>query len=162
MPQLDLSTWPPQLVWLAITFIALYFVIARVAIPRTGGAIAMRKSTIDSNLLDAQKMKDKADEAVKAYEARLAEARAKADAIAHENYTALAAELAAGRAKLDVSLIAMISDAEKRVGNAKARALADVQSVAAEIATSIVGELTGASLSQATVAEAVAKVQKQG
>ena len=42
MPQLDISTWPPQLFWLAVTFFALYFVISRVAIPRTGGVIALR------------------------------------------------------------------------------------------------------------------------
>ena len=54
MPQLDISTWPPQLFWLAVTFIALYFVISRVAIPRTGGVIALRKSTIDGDLASAQ------------------------------------------------------------------------------------------------------------
>ena len=29
MPQLDLSVWPPQLVWLAISFALLYFVVSR-------------------------------------------------------------------------------------------------------------------------------------
>ena len=160
MPQLDISTWPSQIFWLAVTFIALYAVIVRIVIPRTGGAIEKRKSTIETNLQDAQRMKDKADEAVRAYEAGLAEARAKANAIARESFAALAAELADGRAKLDVSLIAMIGDAERRVGRAKAGAMAEVQSVASGIAESIVAALTGVTVSAAAAAAAVAEVQK--
>ena len=105
MPQLDISTWPPQLFWLAITFLALYVVMSRIVVPRTGGAIEARRSTIEANLNDAQAMKDKADAAVKAYEARLADARASADAIAKENQAKLGAEMTAERSKLDVSLM---------------------------------------------------------
>jgi F-type H+-transporting ATPase subunit b len=69
MPQLDMSTWPPQLFWLAVTFLALYFVISRVAIPRTGGVIALRKSTIDGDLAKAKNLKDETENAVRSYEA---------------------------------------------------------------------------------------------
>ena len=75
MPQLDISTWPPQLFWLAVTFLALYFVISRVVIPRTGGVIALRKSTIDGDLASAQKLKVETEKAVQSYEAALADAR---------------------------------------------------------------------------------------
>lgn len=160
MPQLDPNAWPPQLFWLAVTFIALYLLISRVVIPRTGGGIEARRSTIESNLNDAQSMKDKADTAVKAYEARLADARASADAIAKENYATLAAEMTAERSKLDASLIAMINDADRRVNDAKAKAMAEAKTLAADIAATIVGELTGAKLADSTVADAIARLQK--
>ena len=57
MPQLDVTTWPSQLFWLAITFLALYIVISRIAIPRTGGVIEKRKATISGDLAAAQKLK---------------------------------------------------------------------------------------------------------
>ncbi|MBI2717746.1 MAG: F0F1 ATP synthase subunit B' [Rhizobiales bacterium] len=160
MPQLDPTAWPTQLFWLAVTFVALYIVISRIVIPRTGGAIAKRKSTIDGNLAAAQQLKERADKAVAAYEAQLAEARQRADGIAKENYATLAAEITEVRGKLDRSLIAMIGDAEKRVGAAKARALADVNAVAAEIAANIVSELVGIAVSAGDAAAAVAKAAK--
>jgi F-type H+-transporting ATPase subunit b len=133
MPQLDLSTWPPQLFWLAVTFLALYFVISRVAIPRTGGVIALRKSTIDGDLAAAQKLKAETDAAIKSYEAALAEAKAKAQAINIDNRNKLNAEIEAERAKLDAALGAKISAAEKKVA---ASSLAKVTKAAAAAAVS--------------------------
>ncbi|HHI81664.1 MAG TPA: F0F1 ATP synthase subunit B', partial [Rhizobiales bacterium] len=43
MPQLDTSTFMPQLVWLAITFFVLYVIMTRLALPRIGGAIEQRQ-----------------------------------------------------------------------------------------------------------------------
>lgn len=160
MPQLDVATWPSQLFWLAITFIVLYIVISRVAIPRTGGVIEKRKSTIEGDLASAQKLKAETNKAAQDYETALAEARAKANAIAQDNRNKLTAELDAEKAKLDSSLGAKIADAEKTIAATKAKAMADVQSVAADIASSIVSELTGANLASAEVAEAVAKASK--
>lgn len=160
MPQLDMTTWPSQLFWLAITFVALYIVISRVAIPRTGGVIEKRKSTIDADLAAAQKAKADSEKAAQAYEAALAEARAKANGIAQDNRNKLTVELDADKAKLDASLAAKIADAEKKVASAKSKAMAEVQSIAADIASSIVSELTGAKLTKAGVAEAVAKAAK--
>ena len=160
MPQLDTTTWPPQLFWLAVTFIALYIVISRVVIPRTGGAIAMRKATVEGDLAQAQKFKAETDKAVQAYEATLAEARVKAHAIAQANRDKLAAETDAERAKLDQALGAKIAEAEKKITVSKMKALGDVRAVAAELATSIVAELIGVKVSKTAAAGAVAKAAK--
>jgi F-type H+-transporting ATPase subunit b len=162
MPQLDINAWPTQLIWLAITFFALYFIISRLVIPRTGGVIAKRKSTIDGDLAQAQKLKAETDAAIAAYEAALAEARAKATAIATDNRNRLTAEIDGERGKLDAALGIKIADAEKTIAAAKNKALADVKAVAADIATSIVSTLIGGRVTKAAVAEAVAKAAKQG
>lgn len=157
MPQLDLSTWPPQLFWLAITFLALYFVISRVAIPRTGGVIALRKSTIDGDLAKAKNHKDETENAVRSYEAALADAKAKAHAIALENRNKLNAEIEAERAKLDAALGAKIATAEKKVAASRDKALEDISAMAAEIASDIVQQLTGAKVTKAEATAAVSK-----
>ncbi len=160
MPQLDVTTWPSQLFWLAVTFLALYFIISRMVIPRTGGAIEKRKSTIDGDLAAAQKLKGETDAAIASYEAALADARAKAQAIATDNRNKLTAEIDAERAKLDAALGAKIADAEKTITAAKNKALTDVKGVAADLAISIVSELIGARVTKAAAAAAVAKAAK--
>lgn len=160
MPQLDTSTWPPQLIWLAITFFALYFIVSRVIIPRTGGVIHKRKSTIEGDLASAQRLKSETEAAMQAHEAALAEARGKANGIAQANRAALTAEMDAERAKIDGELAAKIAAAEKTIAASKAKTLADVKAVASDIAHSIVGELTGAKITKKAAAEAVAKIAK--
>ena len=157
MPQLDISTWPPQLFWLAVTFLALYFVISRVAIPRTGGVIALRKSTIDGDLAKAKNLKDETENAVRSYEAALADAKAKAQAIAIENRNKLNVEIEAERAKLDAALGAKIATAEKKVAASRDKALEDISAMAADIASDIVQQLTGSKITKAAATAAVSK-----
>ena len=160
MPQLDISTWPSQIFWLAITFLALFFVISRVAIPRTGGVIQKRKSTIANDLAKAQALKADVDATVKTYEAALAESRAKAHAIAQENRNRLNAEVDAERHKLDQELGAKIAAAEKQVAASRAKAMGDVQLAAADVVAAIVAELIGTRVTTEAAADAVAKAAK--
>ncbi len=158
MPQLDTTTWPPQLIWLAITFFILYFIVSRMIIPRTGGVIEERKSTISNDLAAAQKLKAETDQAIKAYEAALAEARQKATAIASENRDRINAEIDADRAKLDAELAGKIAAAEQSIGATKNKALADVSAMAGDIAGEIVAALTGSKVAKTDIAAAIARV----
>ncbi|MBL8908298.1 MAG: ATP F0F1 synthase subunit B [Rhizobiales bacterium] len=155
MPQLDVNGWPPQLFWLAITFITLYIVISRYVVPRTGGVIEARKTQVASDLAAAQKLKSDTDSAIAAYEASLAEARQKAHAIGQEVREKLGAETDKERARLDGQLAQKIADAEKLISDAKTKALADVHQVASDIAGDITASLTGIKAGAADIAAAV-------
>ncbi len=160
MPQLDLSTWPSQIFWLAITFFALYLVMSRIAIPRTGGVIEQRKSTINGDVAAAQRLKTDVDSTIKSYEAALADSRAKSQAIVLQNRAELNAEIEAERAKLGAALDLKSAEAAKLIATARAKALTSVEAVAADIASDIVSELAGIKVTKAAAAEAVAKVMK--
>ncbi|MFN0194250.1 MAG: F0F1 ATP synthase subunit B' [Aestuariivirga sp.] len=159
MPQLDTTTWVPQLFWLAVTFIALYMVVSRIVIPKTGGVIAKRKATVEGDLAAAQALKADSDKAVEAYEQSLAAARAKASGIAQENRNALGSEIDGERAKLDAALSAKAAEADKRISAAKSKALSSVKGVAADIARDIAIELTSAKITRKAAADAVAKIK---
>jgi F-type H+-transporting ATPase subunit b len=159
MPQLDVTTWPPQLFWLAVTFLVLYFIISKIVIPRTGGVIEGRKNQIDSDLASAQRFKADTDKAVAEYEKALAEARDKAHGIARTARDALTAEVDKERSKLDGELGEKIAQAEKAIQATRTKALASVADVATEIAADIVSRLTGTSVTKADAAKAVAKAQ---
>jgi len=159
MPQLDVNAWPPQLFWLAITFLVLYFIVSKLVIPRTGGTIEGRKNQIDSDLASAQRFRTDTDNAVAEYEKALAEARSKAHAIAQETRGKLSAEVDKERSKLDGELAGKIAAAEKTIQAARTKALASVTELATDIAADIVSQLIGTKVIKADAAKAVAKAQ---
>lgn len=155
MPQLDFSGFAPQLVWLAITFVALYMLMSRVALPRIATVIEHRRDRIASDLDAAARLKEETDEVIAAYEAELAEARGRAHTIAAETRDKLNKELAEERAEVEAGLAKKTAEAEKRIGDMKAKAMAEVDSAAAEAAAEIVTALTGLKPSKAEIDEAI-------
>lgn len=159
MPQLDFATWPPQLIWLAITFGILYLVISKLALPKIGGTIESRQNRIASDLDEAQRLKDDSEKAIVAYETALAEAKARAHSIAQETRDSLNAEIEAERAKLDAQLNSRLADAEARIAATKAEALKSVEQVATEAAGAIVSRLIGGKTTAAAVKKAIGQVK---
>jgi F-type H+-transporting ATPase subunit b len=157
MPQLNFSTYPSQIFWLAVIFIALYALMVRVALPRIGGMIEERRSRIASDLDRAQQLKDDTERAIATYESELAEARARAHAIVQEKRTELTAEIDAERAGLDREIAARVGKAEKAIAAARDKALGQVEKMAGDIAGDIVAQLAGLKVTKADVAKAVTR-----
>jgi F-type H+-transporting ATPase subunit b len=160
-PPFRLDTLPSQLFWFAVTFVALYVLVARVGLPRIGGIIAARKGRIDSDLSAANRFKDEADAAMAAYEKALGEARARAQAIAGETRERLNAEAETSRKALEQRLNATLAESEKTIAATKARALTNVRGIALDAAAAIVTRLTGVAPGEASVADAVDGVLKR-
>jgi F-type H+-transporting ATPase subunit b len=158
MPQLDFSSWPPQLIWLAITFGALYFLMARVALPRIATVLEQRRDRVAADLDDAARLKQETEDAIRTYEAALAEARAKAHAISAENRGRLNAELDAERAEIDKQIAAKTAEAEKRIAAMKQAALGEVDKAASDTAEAIVRLLIGTKPAKTDIAAAVKAV----
>ena len=59
MPQFDPSVWPPQLIWMVITFVALYFLMSRVALPRITDVLEEREFKINDALRKATGLKER-------------------------------------------------------------------------------------------------------
>lgn len=155
MPQLDFSTFAPQLVWLAITFTILYIVINKFALPRIGGTIEQRSGKIASDLDRAQGLKEDTEKAIASYEKALAEAKAKAHAIGQETREKLSAEVEAERLQADAMIAEKVAAAEKTIAATKTRAMGEVNKIATDLASEIVSDLTGSKLSATAVAKAV-------
>ena len=161
MPQLNPLDWAPQIIWLVITFSILYVLMKRVALPRIGSVIEARHARIAGDIEAADKLRRETQEAIAAYEQALAEAKARAHAIAQEANNKLKDEVAAERAALERDLAARSAEAEKRILQAKTSALKDVNEVASETASEIVRSLIGVAPSKPEVSAAVAAVRKE-
>jgi len=160
MPQLDFSSYPSQIIWLLITFTALYLLMARVALPRIATVLEERRDRIANDLDEAERLKRDTETAIANYEAALAEARARAHEIAQATREKLSAEIDAERGRVDDELAAKTTAAEEIISAAKTKALTEIGNVATETAEAIVKELVGGRWSKANISAAVGAVMK--
>ena len=154
-PPFQKDTFGSQLLWLAIFFVALYVIAAKLALPRVGGIIADRRKRISGDLDEAARMKDAADAAIASYEKALADARARAQAIAAETRDKINAEADARRKAVEAGLHAKLTAAEQTIAATRTAAMMNVQGIAKEAAIAIVARLTGKAPKEEAAAAAV-------
>jgi F-type H+-transporting ATPase subunit b len=161
MPQFDPASFAPQLVWLGITFLALYLLMSRLIIPRISGILAQREDRIDGNLQRAEALKEEAAQVLAAYQKAIADARAQAQSTLAKAAAEIAAESAAREAEFAKKMADQTAGAEAGIRAAKDRALADVRGIAAEVAALMAGKITGAPVDAGAVVQAVDGVMKE-
>lgn len=157
MPQLDPSSWGSQIFWLFLTFAVLYFALSRFILPKLRDTIANRSDRIADDLDSATRMKQEAEEAEKAYETSLRDARAKALNVAESTRQSLDAEIKAELDAADAEADRESEAADARIREIKEAALSNIDAVAAEVAGTLVKELTGKSVSDTALKAAIGK-----
>lgn len=159
MPQLDFSTWPNQIFWLAVTLVAIYLILTRVALPRIGAVLAERRGTIINDIAAAEDLKAKAVEAEKAYNDALATARAEAAKIVAKARADIQGELDAATVAADAQIAERVAASEVLIAEIRAGALDSVTEVARDTAAEIVVAL-GGKIDAKAVASSVAQRMK--
>jgi F-type H+-transporting ATPase subunit b len=159
-PPFDATTFASQLLWLALTFVALYLLMSRVALPRVQGILDARRSRIDEDVAQAQTFKEQSDAALAAHEQALSEARGQAQTLANERRGQAAAAAEARRKEVEAQLNAHIAEAEKSIGEKRAAVMGNVRSIAGEAAAAIIERLIGMAPSRQEVSAAVNSVVK--
>jgi F-type H+-transporting ATPase subunit b len=154
-PPLNPETFSPQLIWLALTFVVLYILLSKLALPRIGEVLEERSDRIKRDLDAADRLKKETEAALAAYDKALADARANATGIAREKREALAAEVDKERSAIEAKLSADLSAAETRIQETKSKALASVSTIAADTVASIVKKLSGENVSTEEVNRAL-------
>ncbi|AVM74750.1 F0F1 ATP synthase subunit B family protein [Magnetospirillum gryphiswaldense] len=161
MPQFDPAFFAPQLFWLAVTFITLYVLMAKVALPKIGAVLDERQRKIDDNLDKAAQLKAEAEAAVAAYEKALSESRAHAHSVIKEASERLSKQAEERTRDLSAKLAQQIKAGEARIAAAKDAALTNVREVALDVAGATVSRLVGGNADQAKLEAAVASALKE-
>jgi F-type H+-transporting ATPase subunit b len=157
MPQLDISTFAPQIFWLAISFVVLYLLMAKLGLPRVRAALDGRRLRLDGDLGRAAALKVEAETALAAYQKALADARAAAQETLRQTGERLAAEAAERQRQLAATLAAKIEAAEQRIAAGKAQALGEIRGIATDVGAAVVEKLTGVAPDAAKLAGAVGR-----
>ncbi len=157
MPQMDFHNplTTSQVLWMVVIMVALYLVLARWGLPEMGAVLENRAALIARDLAAARAAKKEADEAVKALNATMKQARAAAQseiaAAVAEAKTKALQEAAAASARLQ----AQLADSEAQIEAARQAALAAIKPVAEEAARTMLARLTGRPADPAAVANEV-------
>jgi len=158
-PPFDPASFGSQLLWLALSFAALYILMSKVALPRIGEILEVRRDRIEGDLAEAERLRQKTDQAIEAYETDLANAKQKAHTIAEETRDDIRKDLDAKRAGVEADLAKKMATAESRIQSTKTEALGHVEEIASDTAHAMVTNLLGRTAQKATK-DAVAKVVK--
>ena len=156
LPQFDMSQWPGQMVWVLIVFGILYFLIAKVFVPRVGGTIDSREDSISGDIGDARRLRDQAQAAADAAAGDIALARARTQKLASDAKDEAKALAATRQAEEDVKLAESLKSAEARIAAARGEAMSHVRAIAGETAHAIIAKLTGAPATAGEIDSALA------
>jgi len=142
-PPFQSQYYPSQFLWLALSFLLLYVLMSKVALPRIGSIIAARSKRIADDIASANNFKERADAAHAAYEKALADARSRAQAIANTTREQQAAAAEETNKQLEAQLHERLAAAEKSIAATRDAAMGNVGAIAADTAAAIVERLIG-------------------
>jgi len=154
-PPFQSEFFPSQLFWLAISFVLLYVLMSKIALPRIGAIMADRSKRISDDLAAAERLKEQSNAAHAAYEKSLADARGRAQSIASATREKQAAEAEAAQRQLEAKLHEKLAAAEQSIASTRSSAMGNVRSIAAETAAAIVERLIGKAPADHDVAAAL-------
>jgi F-type H+-transporting ATPase subunit b len=160
-PPFDSTYYASQLVWLALTFGALYLLMSRIALPRIGAILEHRRRRIADDVAQAEQLGAKSQAVLTAHEQALSDARGRAQMLDNQARQSAAAAAEARRKELDAKLNGRIMEAEKSIAASRSAAMSNVGSIATEAARAIVERLTGMRPADHEMADAVKAARDQ-
>jgi F-type H+-transporting ATPase subunit b len=145
MPQLDFSTalTTSQVVWGAIIFIALYYLLSRTGLPLVESVLEERATKIAKDLDEARTAKAHADAGTAEAEQATAKARSEAQAAISAALEQAKSAAAAQTEALNARLEKQLQDSEAQIAQARTAAMSALRQVATETAATVVTRLTG-------------------
>ncbi len=147
LPQFNPDDMVPQLIWLGITFLALYFLLSRMTLPRISSVLEERKSRIERDIAEGERLNQETQSAIAEYEQKLADARSKAGGLIKENRDSVAADLETKRLAAEAEDHARMAAAEDRISAMKSDAMAQVATISTDTAQELIKSLIGSDVS---------------
>ncbi len=159
-PPFNAELYPSQLLWLAITFGAFFYILSKTILPQIGATLGHRRGRIVGDIEAAEHMRADADAARGAYEQELAQARQRSHAIAAQAREASKTDADAERRRTEGDLDAKLQAAQARIGEIKRQALGEVGQIAEDVTQSILADVAGIEVSREEAAAAVSGVRR--
>lgn len=161
LPQLDITTWPNQLLWLAITFTVGYFLMAKVITPRISIVLDTRRQLVADDLKRAKIADAEAKQMKQAYEDELEAARTAAAESASKAMVQAKAQAETAESDLSAKLAKKTKASETKLAKMRDEAMSNINDLAKELTLDAVSNITGMKVTKTDADKALKKVLKQ-
>jgi len=145
LPQLDPTFFASQIFWIIIVILALHWWLSRNILPKIGGVLEQRGDSIANDLDEAARLQDRARQTAAALEASLDNARAKARSTLADTRRNAELEAQAELQAAEAAANQKIGQAQARLSQQRAAAMAEIQAIAADLARDMAERVSGGS-----------------
>ncbi len=160
MPILETHTYIPQLFWLIISFLLLYFLLSKFCLPKLNEIFKLRDKQINGALKRAELAHAEAVKLKDDYERKLAEAARAKNAMIADAMHELSIEIEKKNADTDLHFAQMMQDAEKDLENYIVKSKTNIDMLAKETAKEILKDFLKIEANDEVISDALKEANK--
>ena len=160
MPQLNPEFWISQIVWLILTFGALYIVLSKVILPKISDNLESRRSQILENIEIAEKQREESEEKVKEFEKIILNSKLEAKNLFNEVRQKVLEDVDKKRSELEKSIEAEIVSAEKEIQSLNSNSLENIKKIATDTSADLIRQLIGQEIDKNSISSIVNDLSK--
>ena len=161
MPQLNPEFWAAQIFWLVLIFSILYIAISKVFLPKIINVIENRKLKIVSDIDEAQKLKEKAENKLKEYNQVIENSKKEAQKLMQDNKKKLDLNLEQKKQKFTEEIEKELLNVEQEIIELKKTSLLSINKIATEITNDLLKKIIGTNSNMSNVAAIVEDISKK-
>ena len=154
MPQLDPAYWPSQIFWLTIIFLSIYFLIAKIFIPKIEDNIESREDKIRKDLEEAKSLGEDSEEKLKTYKDLINTAKIDTKKIISQSRQKLSQDMQFKGKEIKKEI------AQKEIKNFKINSINKINLISEEIASNLVKDIFGEDPNKSSVKAIVNEIMK--
>jgi len=161
MPQLNPEFWTAQIFWLVLIFSTLYIAISKIFLPKIINVIENRKLKIVSDIDEAQKLKESAENKLKEYNQVIENSKKEAKKLIHDSKKQLDVDLKQKKQKFIEEIEKELINAEQEIKVLKKTSLLNINKIAAEITNELLKKIIGTNSNMSSVSAIVEDISKR-
>ncbi len=155
MPQLNPEFWISQIVWLVITFGALYVILSKVILPKISNNLESRRSQILENIEIAEKQREESEEKLKEFDKIILNSKLEAKNLFNEARQKVLNQIDKKRSEMEKNLEEEISSAEKEIQSLNNNSAENIKKIATETSLSLIQQLIGEEINKESISSVV-------
>ena len=152
MPQLDFTTFLPQIFWLFISLSFLYIILSRYALPRVSDVIEERKDIIAQDIDSAKEYSAESEKAIEELNLKLSEAKVSSQNLINKSLQDIKEDNEIKKSGLIKEINNEISEAEGEIKEKKETTLSEISSISESLAIEMLENLSVGEIDKGKIA----------